>query len=74
MSRTDFEKLATVQRLDVIPPDTDNRKPLLVRRIESNKKVALLIEQLSPLVPATPAQKSADLHRPCSGDFPKLSQ
>ena len=46
MPRTVFEKLATVQLLDVAVPTTDGREMLLVRRTEPACDVQWLLEQL----------------------------
>jgi Transposase DDE domain len=54
MPRTVFEKLATVQLLDVIVPTTDKRELLLVRRTEPDRDVALLLAQLNLELPPQP--------------------
>jgi hypothetical protein len=54
MPRTIFEKLATVQLLDVAVPTTDGREMLLVRRTEPERDVQLILEQLSLQLPPQP--------------------
>ena len=54
MPRTVFEKLATVQLLDVIVPTTDHRELLLVRRTEPDRDVTLLLAQLNLELPPQP--------------------
>jgi hypothetical protein len=54
MPRTVFEKLATVQMLDVIVPTTDGRELLLVRRTEPDRDVQLLLERLGLTLPPQP--------------------
>jgi hypothetical protein len=54
MPRTIFEKLATVQMLDVAVPTTDGREMLLVRRTEPDRDVLLLLEQLGLQFPPQP--------------------
>jgi transposase len=54
MPRTVFEKLATVQMLDVIIPTTDNRQLLLRRYTEPSKDVKLVLESLQLKLPAQP--------------------
>jgi len=51
MPRTLFEKLATLQLLDVRVPTTDGRELLLVRRTEPDHDVALLLAQLNLTLP-----------------------
>ena len=51
MPRVVFEKLATVQLLDVRIPTTDGRELLLVRRNEPNRDVALLLARLNLTLP-----------------------
>ena len=46
MPRVVFEKLATLQLLDVRVPTTDGRELLLVRRTEPDRDVALLLARL----------------------------
>jgi hypothetical protein len=46
MPRTVFEKLATLQMLDVSVPTTDGRQLLLVRHTEPSREVALLLHKL----------------------------
>jgi hypothetical protein len=57
MPRSVFEKLATLQMLDVIVPTTDDRELLLVRRTEPNRDVALLLDRLGLSLPAQPPPK-----------------
>jgi hypothetical protein len=54
MPRVVFEKLATVQMLNVIVPTTDGRELVLVRRTEPSRDVALLVERLGWRLPAQP--------------------
>ena len=54
MPRTVFEKLATVQLLDVAVPTTDGRELLLVRRTEPDRAVQLLLDQLGLTLPPQP--------------------
>ena len=54
MPRAVFEKLATVQMLDVRVPTTDGRELLLTRRTEPAADVALVLQQLSLNLPAQP--------------------
>ena len=54
MPRTIFEKLATVQMLDVIVPTTDGREMLLVRRTEPERDVLLILDQLGLQLPPQP--------------------
>lgn len=54
MPRAVFEKLATVQMLDVRVPTTDGRELLLVRRTEPAADVALVLQQLGLDLPAQP--------------------
>jgi hypothetical protein len=54
MPRVVFEKLATLQLLDVRVPTTDGRELLLVRRTEPDRDVALLLERLGLTLPAQP--------------------
>ncbi len=51
MPRSVFEKLATVQMLDVAVPTTDGRELLLVRRTEPSADVQLLLDQLALELP-----------------------
>jgi hypothetical protein len=57
MPRTIFEKLATVQMLDVALPTTDGREMLLVRRTEPERDVLLVLEQLGLQLPPQPPPK-----------------
>ncbi len=54
MPRSVFEKLATLQMLDVAVPTTDGRELLLVRRTEPSIDVQLLIDQLGLVLPPQP--------------------
>jgi hypothetical protein len=54
MPRVIFEKLATLQLLDVRVPTTDGRELLLVRRTEPDRDVALLLERLNLKLPPQP--------------------
>jgi transposase len=54
MPRVVFEKLATLQLLDVRVPTTDGRELLLVRRTEPERDVALLLAQLKLDLPPQP--------------------
>lgn len=54
MPRTVFEKLATVQMLDVIVPTTDGRELLLVRRTEPARDIQMLLDQLGLTLPPQP--------------------
>lgn len=51
MPRTVFEKLATIQLLDVSIATTDGRELLLVRRTEPNQDVQLLLTKLGLQLP-----------------------
>ena len=51
MPRVVFEKLATLQLLDVRVPTTDDRELLLVRRTEPDRDVALLLARLNLVLP-----------------------
>jgi transposase len=51
MPRTVFEKLSTIQLLDVRIPTTDGRELLLERRSEPDKDVELVLEVLSLKLP-----------------------
>ena len=57
MPRAVFEKLATLQLLDVRVPTTDGRELLLVRRTEPDPEVALLLHQLGRPLPPQPPPK-----------------
>jgi len=52
MPRVVFEKLATLQMLDVSVPTTDGRELLLVRRTEPPHDVVLLLARLGRTLPA----------------------
>jgi transposase len=54
MPRTVFEKLATVQMLDVRIPTTDGRELLLTRHTEPSRDVNLLLDALKLELPAQP--------------------
>ena len=54
MPRVVFEKLATLQLLDVRVPTTDGRELLLVRRTEPDRDVALLLARLKLTLPPQP--------------------
>lgn len=54
MPRVVFEKLATLQLLDVRVPTTDGRELLLVRRTEPDREVALLLARLQRKLPPQP--------------------
>lgn len=54
MPRVVFEKLATLQLLDVRVPTTDGRELLLVRRTEPERDVALLLARLKLKLPPQP--------------------
>jgi len=54
MPRVVFEKLATLQLLDVRVPTTDGRELLLVRRTEPSREVALLLARLNRQLPPQP--------------------
>jgi hypothetical protein len=54
MPRVIFEKLATLQLLDVRVPTTDGRELLLVRRTESDRDVVLLLSRLNLQLPSEP--------------------
>jgi predicted DNA-binding ribbon-helix-helix protein len=54
MPRVVFEKLATVQLLNVIVPTTAGRELVLVRRTEPSRDVALVVERLGWRLPEQP--------------------
>jgi hypothetical protein len=54
MPRVVFEKLATLQLVDVRVPTTDGRELLLVRRTEADRDVALLLARLKLALPPQP--------------------
>jgi len=54
MPRVVFEKLATLQLLDVRVPTTDGRELFLVRRTEPDRDVALLLARLNLTLPPQP--------------------
>jgi len=54
MPRVVFEKLATLQLVDVSVPTTDGRSLLLVRRTEPDREVALLLNRLNLTLPPQP--------------------
>ena len=57
MPRTVFEKLATVQMLDVWIPTTDGRELLLTRHTEPSRDVNLLLNALKLELPPQPPPK-----------------
>jgi Transposase DDE domain len=57
MPRVVFEKLATLQMLDVCVPTTDGRELLLVRHTEPDTDVALLLAKLNLTLPPQPPPK-----------------
>lgn len=57
MPRVVFEKLATLQMLDVCVPTTDGRELLLVRHTEPSTDVALLLKHLKLTLPPQPPPK-----------------
>ena len=54
MPRTVFEKLATVQMLDVWIPTTDGRELLLIRHTEPSRDVNFLLDTLKLKLPPQP--------------------
>jgi hypothetical protein len=54
MPRGVFEKLATLQLLDLRVPTTDGRELPLVRRTEPDRDVALLLARLKLELPPQP--------------------
>jgi hypothetical protein len=54
MPRVVFEKLATVQLLDVVVPTTEGRELVMVRRTEPSRDVKLLVERLGWRLPEQP--------------------
>ena len=54
MPRVAWEKLATIQMLDVLVPTTDGRELLLVRPTEPGQDVELLLERLGWALPPQP--------------------
>ncbi len=54
MPRVVFEKLATLQRLDVRVPTPEGRELSLVRRTEPDRDVALLLARLNLELPPQP--------------------
>ncbi len=57
MPRVVFEKLATLQMLDVCVPTTDGRELLLTRHTEPSTDVALLLDHLNLSLPPQPPPK-----------------
>jgi len=57
MGRTVFEKLATIQMLDVLVPTLDGRELLLTRHTEPGADVALLLAHLGRTLPPQPPPK-----------------
>ena len=64
MPRVVFEKLATVQMLDVLVPTTDGRELLLERFTEPSRDVALLLAELNLQLPAQSPPKIRAPHSP----------
>jgi transposase len=64
MPRVVFEKLATVQMLDVLVPTTDGRELLLERFTEPSRDVALLLAELDLHLPAQSPPKIRAPHSP----------
>jgi hypothetical protein len=62
MPRVVFEKLATIQLLDVTVPTTDGRELFLVRRTEPDKDVLLLLARLRLALPPQPPPAIRSLH------------
>lgn len=60
MPRAVFEKLATLQMLDVCVPTTAGRELLLIRHTEPSPEVALLLEHLKLTLPPQPPPKIRD--------------
>jgi transposase len=61
MPRVVFEKLATLQLLDVRVPITDGRELLLVRRTDPDRDVALLLARLNLTLPPQPPPRISPL-------------
>ncbi|MEI6197470.1 MAG: IS1634 family transposase [Verrucomicrobiota bacterium] len=61
MPRVVFEKLATLQLLDVRVPTTDGRELLLVRRTEPDRDLALLLARLNLTLPPQPPPRISPL-------------
>jgi transposase len=59
MPRVVFEKLATLQMLDVVVPTTDGRELRLIRRTEPDRDVELLLSRLGCKLPPQPPPKIA---------------
>lgn len=57
MPRVVFEKLTTLQLLDVRVPTTDGRELLLIRRTEPDRDVALLLARLNLTLPPQPSPR-----------------
>ena len=57
MPRTVFEKLATVQMLDVWIPTTDGRELLLTRHTEPSQDVNLLLNAPKLELPSQPSPR-----------------
>jgi hypothetical protein len=55
--RTDYQKLAAMQMIDVELPTTDNRVVVLSRYTEPEKDLLLLLRQLQIQLPAQPPPK-----------------
>ena len=67
MPRVVFEKLATLQLIDVCVPTTDGRALLLVRHTEPDRDVALLLARLGLVLPAQPPPR---IRAPAPGLYP----
>ena len=64
MPRVVFEKLATLQLLDVHVPTTDGRELLLVRRTEPDRDVVLLLARLNLTLPPQPPPRIRTFQSP----------
>jgi transposase len=64
MPRVVFEKLATLQLLDVSVPTTDGRELMLVRRTEPDRDVTLLLERLHLHLPPQPPPRIRTAQKP----------
>jgi len=67
MPRAVFEKLATMQLVDVRVPTTDGRELLLVRRTEPERDVALLLARLKLDLPPQPPPRIVVPKANCGG-------
>ena len=63
MPRTVFEKLSTVQMLDVLIPTTDGRELLLTRHTEPSCDVNLLLNMLKLKLPSQPPPRISPKQR-----------